>query len=200
MMYPLKYQILGPGFYGNLNIRSRTSGPDTVPLHLQTHELKQPAKYSSSVIPLGKCCEGPPTVGGGNASGLSSFCSVSSSPAHGYKQLLTQTSGQFFLFYYSNGLPLKWALENMHSWELRISCFLLLYLEQTQSPLSQAHGYFGSVILPPSSSAFLYQQPHRQFLSRHASLSPVFHGGSVELYQTSLRALYSQVLLSHLCP
>lgn len=116
--------------------------------------------------------------------------SVSSAAAHGYRQLLTQTSGQFFLFCYSHGPPLKRALENMHSWELRISCFLLLHLEQTQSPLSSAHGYFGSTILPTSSSAFWYQQPHRQLLSRPASLFPVFHGGSVELYQPSLRALY----------
>ena len=80
MMYPLKHQILGPGFYDHLNIRSRTSGPYIVPLHLQTHELKQSAKYSSSDIPMGKCCEGPPTLGGRNASGFSPLCLQRCSP------------------------------------------------------------------------------------------------------------------------
>lgn len=123
-------------------------------LHLQTRELKLKllAEHSSSEIPLGKCCEGPPSWKGGRQMPLDQAHFQLLSPL--LQTALDSTlSGQFF-FYYPHQTTSEMGIGEYAPQRLRFSCFLFLDLEQTLSILIQADGYFGSIILLATSSAF----------------------------------------------
>lgn len=97
----------------------------------------------------------PSNMAGRDGSWLRSFCSLRLAPVHGYRQLLTPASEQFFLFHYSS-----WTVSEKGVGEhapLGAKIFLLPAL----GPGADAGSFSGgwclfrqTVILPTASSAF----------------------------------------------